>query len=475
MLMYRNERKRVPTTPEIMARNAEKRQRLLEAKRICRQDGWRRVEQSKEAFVLDALPPEEAFLSYNIRTNKSLLTIFRIFLSDEVVKMVMDNWSPDDLRLGGDTRAGSPRSVTAKVKYVWQALAFYVKLVGDQRESKQNNTITNPLRTFVMDIYPRFRAMACKDGDIAGRDVIMKMIAIFLIEQEPVVQKINENFHSVVRKLGQSVAGDEKLYHFTGNSCDVRLVASKPDRIGLWFYELCAPLKCGLQYMLYTRLHTNRDRCPIKVAAVVQDWATIIQKFGPTSSKCILAFDNYYMDSAARVLLKEMNVKFTASCQPGRFVDEIKLLHNGVADEEGEWSSIYNENTKELLTYHWDTQKGVGKKYNLTWGLERTEEKTKIRSNVNLIPGYELYKATFETCDHFNKALHQRTYCHRRGGKCSNGRDGTTHDFILGCILQNTFSLYQDIFGRNGSKTVFQEYCDTLADEIMLFSLNTEF
>ena len=33
-------------------------------------------------------------------------------------------------------------------------------------------------------------------------------------------------------------AGDEKLFHFTGKSGDVRLVKSKPDQIGLWFYEI---------------------------------------------------------------------------------------------------------------------------------------------------------------------------------------------------------------------------------------------
>ena len=39
--------------------------------------------------------------------------------------------------------------------------------------------------------------------------------------------------------LGQYVAGDEKLFYFTGDSIIIRQVISKPDKIGLWFYELC--------------------------------------------------------------------------------------------------------------------------------------------------------------------------------------------------------------------------------------------
>eukprot|EP00981_Chlorochromonas_danica_P008629 scaffold2247_cov346-Ochromonas_danica.AAC.2 len=43
---------------------------------------------------------------------------------------------------------------------------------------------------------------------------------------------------SIVRQVGEFVAGDEKLFEYKGESGDVRKVPNKPARIGLWFYEL---------------------------------------------------------------------------------------------------------------------------------------------------------------------------------------------------------------------------------------------
>lgn len=39
------------------------------------------------------------------------------------------------------------------------------------------------------------------------------------------------------------------------------------------------------------------------------------------------------------------------------------------ANTPGDTRSIWNEETGELFTYHWDTQKGVREKYNLSYGF----------------------------------------------------------------------------------------------------------
>ena len=56
---------------------------------------------------------------------------------------------------------------------------------------------------------------------------------------------ISANFMGIIRSLGEAVAGDEKLLHFTGNSGYILLVNTKPARIGLWFYQLVACLSMG--------------------------------------------------------------------------------------------------------------------------------------------------------------------------------------------------------------------------------------
>lgn len=96
------------------------------------------------------------------------------------------------------------------------------------------------------------------------------------------------------------MAVDEKLFHFTGESANDRLVITKPDRIGLWFYEFCGHLDNDLPYMLYLKMH-NSIEGPVTVNSIVQDWCNIITTInGPTHSHTYLAFDSYYMDSAVR-------------------------------------------------------------------------------------------------------------------------------------------------------------------------------
>ena len=70
---------------------------------------------------------------------------------------------------------------------------------------------------------------------------------------------LSNNFLRIVRHLGTNVAGDEKLSRFFGESDDVRVFFSKPDRVGLWFHQLASALSNGLTYMVHLRLHDVRQ------------------------------------------------------------------------------------------------------------------------------------------------------------------------------------------------------------------------
>lgn len=85
---------------------------------------------------------------------------------------------------------------------------------------------------------------------VVDRDIRGRIFAACLLLTEDFSGDIRE-FSSLVITLGQYVAGgDEKRFHFSGNAGNVRLVNSKPDRIGLWLYELWGRLESGLLYML---------------------------------------------------------------------------------------------------------------------------------------------------------------------------------------------------------------------------------
>ena len=94
------------------------------------------------------------------------------------------------------------------------------------------------------------------NDNVSAKNIILTMISRFLIRSE-MYEEVSLHFLSLVNKLGQWVAGDEKLKHFTGNSGNIRQILSKPDRIGLLFYELVGYLSNGLPYLLHAMQQTN--------------------------------------------------------------------------------------------------------------------------------------------------------------------------------------------------------------------------
>jgi hypothetical protein len=291
---------------------------------------------------------------------------------------------------------------------------------------------------------------------------------------------ISCNFYQFVLKLGQYIAGDEKLWGFTGNSGNIRLCISKPDRIGFWFYQLCAIFSNGLPYLLKLSMHdSTKEHVP--VASIVKGWIDVVKSIGQDSvpvgqlpnPKCFLSADSYYMAADSRALAMEAGIKFSFSCKPDRFKNEVKMVHPpGHIDKTGEWKGIYNEGTGELFVYHYDTQKGVGIKYNYSKGFIHSMDKAKIKLHANRIPGYDNYKTFFEACDNFNRALHDRYFPHKRGGNGVSGEDGEHNDFIIACVLQNTFNSYHHINDLNPKDTTFQAMCDELSDDIFQHSFN---
>ncbi len=104
-------------------------------------------------------------------------------------------------------------------------------------------------------------------------------------------------------------------------------------------------------------------------------------------------------------------------------------------DTPGEWRRIYNDITEELFVHHYDTQKGVGIKCNLTRGLIRDTRTSKIKQRKAMISRCGYYKHMFEVCDRFNFGLNDKSWPHKRGGKRHQGEYGRHHDVIMACIL----------------------------------------
>lgn len=175
------------------------------------------------------------------------------------------------------------------------------------------------------------------------------------------------------------------------------------------------------------------------------------------------------MDSTVRSRLEECNRNFTASIKPDRFKGLVRCVHSpGSDDKIGEWRGLCNTTTGETFIYHHDTQKGVGKKYNYAKGFIRSTERAKVTEHKNRIPVYDYYKVMFESCDRFNRRLHDKSWPHRRGGNAVSGEAGVHHDFLLACVLQNTFNAYFAATGQNYEGVSFKDFCHDLADSLIM-------
>ena len=127
---------------------------------------------------------------------------------------------------------------------------------------------------------------------------------------------------------------------------------------------------------------------------------------------------------------------------------------------------FYNTETKELVTYHWDTQKGVGEKYNITFGMDISESKRKIKETENDLPGYSYYKRFFEMCDNFNRSLHDRHWPYKRGSKGHPGDLGKFHDFCMAVVIRNTVNAWNSLSEKGPRDTDFCQQMTDLANDI---------
>jgi len=275
---------------------------------------------------------------------------------------------------------------------------------------------------------------------LTGYQSIETLIARVLLTMD-YSDQISKNFRSILHSVGQHAAGDENLFHFTGDFDLIRLVVSKPGKVGLWFYQLACKLKVRdeeLPYMMDTLVHHNHAGA-VHVIDIVKRWRECIKEVERKSSNvgdpsAWLVFDSYYTMSKVRDYLIEKTQKFIGSVENDRFPLETAMIHRlHTADKIGEWRSIYNHETSEVFTYHYDTQKDVGKKYCISHGLVRAVDKPTVKDCSGQIPAYSHYNNMFEICDNFNRALHDRSWPHPRGGRGTSGDMGRHDDFLMAC------------------------------------------
>ena len=474
------------TIQERAGEQATKKQRTEAKVAAATRLGWVDVDEKKEAFLMPMRAVEDQWGSIMMPNRRyGLLDIWKMFINSAIMTKLKDAF------MDGNNCVGTRKSKVGSMTYdkhlriddrkLLQAFAVYIYMVGEGAKAREVRKNGRFMRDKISQTVDHLKS---KHPDVdkklfTGYQSIETLITRVLLTLD-YSDQISQNFRSILNSVGQHAAGDEKLFHFTGNSDLIRLVLSKPGKVGLWFYELACKLKVGdkeLPYMMDILVHHNHDGV-VHVTDIVKRWHECIEEVERKSVNvddilAWLVFDSYYTTSKVRDYLREKGQKFIGSVKSDRFVAETAMIHRlHTADKLGEWRSIYNPETSEVFTYHYDTQKGVGKKYCISHGLVRTTNMPSVKECSGQIPAYSYYKNMFEVCDNFNRALHDRSWPHPRGGKGTPGDMGCHHDFLMACVMQNIRNAWLVLNATDPLSYSFEDMMKDLAYELYSYSID---
>ena len=193
---------------------------------------------------------------------------------------------------------------------IYSMLALKIRIYGGQQLPVGVKGRSRPLRCQIQQFKQHFEEKyGAKLVGITGCELFFSH---FLIDSS-YLEELSNNFMSIVRHMGTYVEGDEKLLCFFGESDNVRVVFSKPDRVGLRFYQLASILSNGLSYLLHLCLHDVQkldDEGTLPVYRVVEMWSNHVLS-GPFVDKdvdTLLVFDSFYHSNATRDYVNQHNI-----------------------------------------------------------------------------------------------------------------------------------------------------------------------
>ena len=419
---------------------------------------------------------------------RSLLDIWKKFITADILTKLKNAFN-DGNNIVGTRKSKKDATKTEKHllldnRKALQSFAVYIYICakGDRSSevTKNQRFKRKQINGAIEDLKERHAHLDQKS--FVGRDSIETILSRVLFSLDD-ISEISKNFRSILDSVGQYAAGDEKLFHFSGDSQHSRPVPNKPREVGLMFYELACMLKVNgveLPYMMDILLH-NGENSFVPAHGIVQRWVEAIKAVETTSTVmkdqndpnlAWLVFNSNCTTSAVRDWLIEKGQKFIAFVEHDSFNKEASLIHRiPTPDHPNVSRSIWNHSTNEVYTYYNDAMEVVEKKFCIAWGLERTEDQHIVRACSCMTPAYSHCEQMLKVCDTFNSALHDKSWPHPRGGNGVRGDLGCHHDFIMACIMQNVRNAWFALNVCDPSSVSFEEMMTDLAMDIYTHSL----
>ena len=174
----------------------------------------------------DVMPSEKRHLCFNLRKGSrkaSLLEIFLKFLPHDFVTRIANDIPDMDLKYYN----GWCLRLSTRKTYLM--LALKIRIYDGQQLPVGVKARSCPLRCQIQQFMQHFEEKYA--AKLVGIRSCKLFFSHFLIDSS-YLEEFSNNFMSIVRHMGTYyVAGDEKLLRLFGESDNVRVVFSKPDRV----------------------------------------------------------------------------------------------------------------------------------------------------------------------------------------------------------------------------------------------------
>lgn len=425
--------------------------------RALNDEGWRVLKKGESLCLRPRPDLKEPGASVTVGRNASQAKVLFQLLPPSFVKLLIERRFQEK-PTGFDVHKGHGRtsSIEPSVQEVYQVLATRAWIQGGNTATDKNDLRT----TFVSAL----RKLSELSGQSLPGVNRAKIILTHLVIRGSEARELSTYFASLIDDFGEILAGDEKLFKFTGRSGLVRQVKNKPARLGLWHYQAVVLLRSGLPFLAWTRLHESNTETNSKTfcAAVVEEWVVGMKAVSPS---CILVMDSYYLDGRGRGVIKEHEANVIAAVQHNRLPNLWKLLSPHLS-KTGVSAFAFNEKTEEAVVAHWSREDGVGKKLVLSTAFSKKAGGAK----KGQIPIYDHYKVGFRGCDVFNQQMHGRTWPFRSTGYSkagTGGESGNIWDYLFTTLLLNAFNLWKDVDIENRGDVSFKDFTHELALDVL--------
>ena len=167
---------------------------------------WRKINLKRESFQLPSENVLNRAPTFNLR-KPSLLAIFLRFITHGLVQTICDDMMPENYSYHrGDL-------LHISLSKVYKMLAVWVMIYGRQNVSPGVKKGERPLRKELEKVKRRFETLYPNIPSI-GITFMEIFTANFLIHSS-YTEQLSKNFRSILRGIGNSISGDEKLLHFT--------------------------------------------------------------------------------------------------------------------------------------------------------------------------------------------------------------------------------------------------------------------